>query len=361
MNSLYRIQLLICLISSGSFCYSQPDTIPESADTISIEYFDVFRKVDPYIPEPPLVLYIEMNFKEFFKVKYQDMSVPANLSVYLEDSILCTKHIKIKPRGEFRKNHCIFPPFEIKFAKSDTDHIFTPEINKLKLVTHCKSPTIYEQYVLKEYLCYKMYNLLTDYSFRVRLLEIHYIDNTGKKKPIIRYGFIVESNKSLANRIDAYPVKLKGIFLNQTDYEIANTMAVFQYMIGNTDWAVPNLHNVKLYKLKDPSKFEPLPVPFDFDYSGMVNTDYAIPDERLDIKSVRQRVYRGFCIPEEDLMEIVELYKQRKASFYTLVHNFELLDKYQKTEMVKYLDQFYEIIENPNLIRSEIIKKCKLE
>lgn len=359
MKKYYRIKISIYLLFLGSFCYAQPDTIPETSDTISIEYFDVFPKVDPNIPEPPLVVYIEMNFKEFYKIKYSDSSVPANLSILLEDSTLYSEQIKIKPRGEFRKSYCIFPPFEIKFKKSDDDHIFTKESNKLKLVTHCKNPGIYEQYVLKEYLCYRMYNLLTDYSFRVRLLEIHYIDNAGKKKPIIRNGFIVESNKNLATRIDAYPVKINGINLFQTDDEVAHTMTVFQYMIGNTDWAVPVLHNIKLYKLKDPEKFKPITVTYDFDYAGMVNADYAIPDERLGIKSVRERIYRGFCIPEKDMMEIIEPFKQKKESFYALVNNFDLLDKYHKSEMVEYLDEFYQIIEHPDLLREKIINNCK--
>jgi len=355
----FKIQIMACFLLLGSISHGQIDTDYESPDTVLVDYFDVFQKVDPDQLEDPLVMHIEMDLMEFYKVKLKDKSVPANLTVYLQDSILCTKRIKIKPRGEFRKRHCAFPPVEIKFQKSDTDHIFTQESNKLKLITHCKNISIYEQYVLKEYLCYKMYNLLTDYSFRVRLLEIHYIDNKGKKKPVIKYGFIVESNKSLANRINAYPVKLQGIPIDKTDYDIVHIMSVFQFMIGNTDWAVPALHNVKLYKLMDPVKFNPVPVPFDFDYSGMVNTDYAIPDKNLNIKTVRQRVYRGYCIPEQDLREVLKYFEQKKENIYALVNNFEPLDNYHKNEMLKYLDEFYQILATPFKMRGEIIERCR--
>ena len=356
---LVKISFLTCLLISGVISYSQSDTISEIPDTVSIEYFDVFQEVDPIYPEDPLVLFIEMDMKKFYKSKYKDESVPADLTLVLQDSILYTKKIKIKPRGEFRKSHCIFPPIEIKFAKSDTDNIFTEEGNKLKLVTHCKNVSIYEQYVLKEYLCYKMYNLLTDYSFRVRLLEIHYIDKLGKKKPVTKYGFIVESNKSLASRINAYPVKLTGIPLNKTDFDIGNIMAVFQYLIGNPDWVVSALHNVKLYKLIDPLKFDPVPVPYDFDYSGMVNTDYAVPDEKLGITSVRQRVYMGYCIPEEDLRKVLDYYIQNKDHFYALVNNCGLLNNFHKNEMLIYMNEFFEVIENPFRVKTDIESTCK--
>lgn len=355
----FKTFIITSVLLLGSVSYGQVDTGYNSLDTLSIDYYDVFDDTDPILNEDPLVLHIEMDLKEFYKSKYKDKSVHADLSVLLKDSVLVTKKIKIKPRGEFRKNHCSFPPIELNFAKSDTDQIFTQETDKLKLVTHCKNSQLYEQYVLKEYLCYKMYNLITDYSFRVRLLEIHYIDNAGKKKPITKYGFIIESNKSLANRIEAFPVKVKGIQLNQTDNNVVHIMTLFQFMIGNPDWAISVLHNIKLYKSKDPSKFYPIPVAYDFDYSGMVNTDYAIPDERLGIKSVRERIYRGFCIPEKELMEYIETFNQRKEDFYTLVKNFELLDKYNKAEMVKYLDEFFEIIEKQYNIEREILEFCK--
>lgn len=354
-----KAYIIIPILLVGYLSYSQVDTGYNSIDTLSIAYYDVFDDADPILPEDPLILHIEMDLKEFYKSKYRDESVRANLSVLLKDSILVTKKIKIKPRGEFRKNWCTFPPVELNFAKSDTDQIFTQETDKLKLVTHCRNSKLYEQYVLKEYLCYKMYNLLTDYSFRVRLLEIHYIDNKGKKKPITKYGFIIESNKSLANRLEAYPIKLKGIQLNQTDNDVVHIMTLYQFMIGNPDWAISVLHNIKLYKPKDPSKFYPIPVPYDFDYCGMVNTHYATPDERLGIKSVRERIYRGFCIPEKEMMENIETFIQSKESFYTLVNNFDLLDKYSKAEMVEYLDEFYEIIEKPYNIEREILQNCK--
>jgi hypothetical protein len=354
-----KIQVLVYLLLLGSITYSQVDTAYKAPDTLAIEYFDVFNRAVPFQHEEPLILYIEMDLKEFYKIRHKEESVPAQMTALLNDSILTTKKIKIKPRGEFRRKYCSFPPVEIKFSKSDTDNIFTQEDNELKLVTHCKNATLFEQYVLKEYLCYKMYNLLTDYSFRVRLLKVHYIDSKGKKKDVIKYGFIVESNKSLAIRIDAYPVKVQGIQINQTDYDIVQIMSVFLYMIGDTDWAIPALHNVKLYRLKDPLKPNPLPVPYDFDVSGMVNTDYSPPDERLGIETVRQRVYRGYCIPEKDLTEVLDLFIQKKEEIYALVNNFELLDNYHKNEMLIYLDEFYDIIEKPYRVKANIIDQCR--
>jgi hypothetical protein len=204
-----------------------------------------------------------------------------------------------------------------------------------------------------------MYNLLTDSSFRVKPLQIDYIDSEDKIKPTTRYGFIIESNNSLAERLQGVRIERKGVNTWDTDNYHTSLTALFQYMIGNTDWAIPVPHNFKLVKPSFPNA-NILAIPYDFDYSGMVNTVYAVPDENLGIESVRTRVFRGYCLPSEDhYQKLFKVFMDQKQAMFSLVEDFELLNKKSRPEMVKYLEEFYAIIETPGRAKREIIETCR--
>jgi hypothetical protein len=206
-----------------------------------------------------------------------------------------------------------------------------------------------------------MYNLLTDYSYRVRIVEIKFIDSAGKIKPYTNYGFIIETNGHLGQRISAYPVEVMGIGMKQTDYDAFHLMTVFQFMIGNTDWDVPSLHNIRLYKLQDYKNINPVPITYDFDYTGVVNANYAVPHEKLGTTSVRERIYMGYCIPVNDFKTVFGHLSEKEERFYSLIDNCEWLDKYNKADMRRYLGEFFDIIKNPKLAESLIIRRCLTE
>jgi hypothetical protein len=354
-----KLQLLICFIVIISEAFSQQDTIPVPADTISQgEYFEIFTDVDPSNPEEPLIIEINFDYRDFMRMKYQDTSLQANLSVFDHDTLLYSTTVKIKARGEVRRKICFFPPFELNFKKSDPDARFTGEMNKLKVVTQCRNNHTYEQYLIKEYLCYKLLNLLTDYSYKVRIVEIKFLDSAGKIKPYTNYGFIIETSSHLAERISAYPVEVMGIRMSQTDYNAYHLMTVFQFMIGNTDWDIPSLHNIRLYRLKDIYKLNPVPITYDFDYAGLVNADYAIPHERFGTTSVRERIYMGYCIPAKDFNIIFDHFLEKEEQFYNLINNCKWLEKYHRADMIMYLEEFFSIIKNPIMAENNIINRC---
>jgi hypothetical protein len=204
-----------------------------------------------------------------------------------------------------------------------------------------------------------MYNLLTDSSFRVKLLQIDYIDAKDRMKPSTRYGFLIESNNDLAERLQGVRIDRPGVNTWDTDNYHTSLTALFQYMIGNTDWAIPVPHNFKLVRPAAPNS-DILAIPYDFDYSGMVNTVYAVPDENLNIESVRIRVYRGFCLPSQDhYQQLFKLFLKNKSAMFSLVEDFKLLDKKSHREMINYLEEFYHIIETPWLAEREIIEMCR--
>jgi len=189
-----------------------------------------------------------------------------------------------------------------------------------------------------------MYNLLTEKSLRVRLLRLTYEDSRGKKKPFTGYAFFVEDVDAMAKRNHCKEWKNGKIFTENTNRNQMTMVAVFQYMIGNTDWAVPNGHNIKLIYPKKDSIARPYVVPYDFDYAGLVNADYAIPDPALGTESVVERVYRGFPRTMSELQTVFQIYNQQKENIYALIRNFEPLSSKNKKEMIYYLDDFYQTI-----------------
>jgi hypothetical protein len=336
------------------------DTIPET-DTSNLIIFTLFPDQDPFQSDESIRIGLEFNMKKFIKEKNKGEKHEAILRYTNADGSLVEQEIQISSRGNFRKNHCYFPPVKLNFKNTEIEDEYMNDIKSLKLVTHCKGGETYQQYILKEYLVYRMFNILTDNSYRVRLIEIEYVDSQQKKKPFSRYGFIVESNDHLASRIDAVRIEMEGIPTWLTDTYQVNLMTMFQYMIGNLDWAIANLHNIRLFKEKDLQKPKPLAIPYDFDYCGMVNTYYAVPPEGQNIKSVRERVYRGYCLnSEEEYQVYFNVFLEQRNAIYLLVRNCSLLEKRHRDEMLNYLDEFYQIIENPVLMRRQIINNCRV-
>jgi len=260
---------------------------------------------------------------------------------YLGDTI--ERKIKLKTRGNFRRDpeNCKYPPIMIKFGKLKTaDSIFV-EQSKLKLVTQCQL----ENYVLLEYLAYRIYNQLTDYSYRVRLAHITYADLETKIAYFIRYAFFIESEKELAIRLNAEIYKPNAIqgFL---DRENAITMAMFQYMIGNIDWFVTSKHNTSILKMNKTGKL--IAIPYDFDWSKLVNADYTKPGNVADYYLKERRVYKGLCLEPEEFEKFQQLFNFKKEQTDKLVKEVIDLPQKRKQESLNYINKFYKTINKPS-------------
>ncbi len=164
--------------------------------------------------------------------------------------------------------------------------------------------------------------MITDRSFRVRILNLNYQDSSGKKKTITQHAFLLEDFKQVAKRNNSENWTGKKIATEASDRRQTTIVSVFEYMIGNTDWAIPVSHNIKLLHSKSDSLSRPYAVPYDFDYSGFVNTNYAAPDERLGIANVRERLYRGFPRSMEELNDVLAIFNKQKANIYAAINNF---------------------------------------
>ncbi|HBH47403.1 MAG TPA: hypothetical protein DDX98_02105 [Bacteroidales bacterium] len=315
--------------------------------------------LDIFAPEDPMEITLKFNIKEYQKTKNKGAFIPADLYYHVDDSIDIVRHIRIKARGNFRRQHCRFPPFWLNIKKAYIPNKNLKTTNKLKLITHCKGARAYNNYVLKEYLIYKIYNLLSPYSFRARLVRVKYIDTGRKNKENLTWAVMLEPEAMMAERFNATPIKLNNIGIKQTAEEQTDVMAMFQYMVSNTDFSVAGRHNVKLIAILDYDRPEPIPVPYDFDYSGLIDTYYAQPGENLPIKDVRERYYLGACRSDAQYMKTIDYFKQKKESIYALINSFEYLEQAEKSDMIKYLDLFYRTLEYDNFIELYLNSTCR--
>ncbi len=302
---------------------------------------------------------ITTNMGMIFRKKDKaDFEFPANFTIILPGGNTIDEPIILTVRGHFRRETCFLPPLTVDFKGKKTS-VLKP-LGSLKLVSQCYTSETGEKYLLSEFLVYKIYNLLTDISFRVRLLNLKLVDSSGKKKPITEYAFFMEDIKNVAKRNNCTYLKTKTDPRNTNNYQMALT-AIFEYMIGNTDFGVIANHNTRLLHSNTDSSNRPLIVPYDFDFSGFVNTSYSNPDPRLDITSVRTRLYRGFAEPPDVINEVVDIFKKQKDSIYALINNFNLLSSKSKNELTSYLDDFFKLINNPARVKYTFIQNARTE
>ena len=334
------------------------DSLLQQNTSFQLMAQQVFDTFQIFGPEEPLELTVSTDFRTLTKNKYQDQYQPATVIYNLWDSINISREIRIKPRGVLRLKVCSQPPLWVNVKKTKEVFQLLDDLGKLKLVVPCRGTSAYQQYIYSEYLIYKLYNIITDNSFRARMIRVNYSDTSGKLKPGHSFTFIIESHESLANRQQSMPIKIENLSRKLIDQETAAILYLFQFMVGNTDWSISGLHNIKLIKVLDPSVPRPIAVPYDFDYAGLVNTNYAIPGEHVDIDRVTQRAYMGNCLPDALMEETFDLYIAKEADIMKLVQEFTYLNKANRVSTIKYLQEFYEIIKDPKRREFWISNNC---
>lgn len=292
--------------------------------------------------------------KHRYKRAYQDALVTL-LENKKSKTPLWQNEAQIRTRGKFRCRLCDVPPIKIKLSKKDLKKTGFKKANELKLVLNCKqNDTDFQQLVYKEFLVYKLFNLISDYSFNVQIVDLKLIDSSKGKKYQVQKAFLVEDEEELAKRLDVEILDTIGIGNNNYSSKEYTRFQVFQYMIGNTDWIPTTCHNIQL--LKTP-KGKIIPVPFDFDFSGLVNAPYATPNSWTPLKNVRQRFFLGNDKPEEELMEVLSEYKNKRAEISTLIKEFPYLNRHEKKSMLKYVHSFFDIIDSDDKVRTEMIDR----
>jgi len=263
--------------------------------------------------------------------------------------------VKVMARGNFRRDpaNCQFPPLFVNFKKDEVKNTIFNNLDKLKLVTPCQT----EGDVFEEYLIYKMYNQVTDLSLKVRLVKILYFDTGRNKKVFEKYSFFIEEKEIFAERINAFE---KDNFLTpfELNWENFKKMSVFQYIIGNKEWYITTRHNVIIMQPND-TTMPPFAVPYDFDFSAFIDADYTkpkgVPEEMLE----NRRVFKGLCYTAAEFKDIFEFYQELRPSFESIISNMELIPKYKRNLILDYIEDFYSVIGNNELVKQEFLDVCQ--
>ncbi len=287
--------------------------------------------------------------------------IKSSISYENSDKIWKTLKVELRARGNFRRQKCYYIPVKISIKKKDHKNTLFNGHKKLKLIVPCLQQKDMNDNVIKEYIAYKLYRVISPYSFKTRLVEIELTETRGEKEKIHQIkGFLQEDDKKIAQKFNG---KIIDRSIHPQEHEALNSIRTefFQYMIGNTDFSNFVQHNSKLIFIDK----EIYPIPYDFDMSGLVNTSYSGVSDAITKKSritrVTQRVYRGF---KRDLILIEQVrqdYISKKDEIMQLIEAqkplFENIKEFESAK--KYIQSFFEIIQDDKKYNKEVIKKLR--
>jgi hypothetical protein len=265
--------------------------------------------------------------------------------------------VQVSARGHARRDPrvCSVVPIRLEFAKKDLAGTVFAGQKDLKLVTHCSNSSDGDQSVLTEYLTYRIFNLYTPRSFRARLAKVTYVDPKRDNAPEPRYGMLLENDDDLARRMEGRLYTMPNRHFNFIEPESLMLTMLLQYMIGNTDFSIMALHNVKLVQTPDMTIYM---ATYDFDYSGLVNTGYGAADKRLGISSVRDRVYRGPCKTMPQLAPFLERIAAKKDEVLALVDQIPDMKPARRRDARDYLGEFFSTVSNPAKAKRAFVDNC---
>lgn len=307
-----------------------------------------------------LELSLKADYKEVFSNKDDSTFFPAEMTLTDNDGQEMTIDVKVRARGNVRGKSeiCSFAPLRLEFPKKETKNTPFEGQKAIKLVTHCNKGEAFEQNTIEEYLIYRIYNILTDSSFRVRPVMINYIFTNKNGDTTRRFAFFIEREKFLAERIMGKEMETERIHPDRIDPYQTCLVDMFEYMIGNTDYSIYELHNMII--VADPANISrPFPVPYDFDWSGLVSASYAVPYPEIGTRYVTERVYRGLKKPPEVVDRVIRRFNDRKNEIYGVFENYPLLDESGKKRILNYLDEFYAIISSERMVKTEFFDKAR--
>lgn len=260
---------------------------------------------------------------------------------------------------------CTYPPLQLNFKKSQVKGTLFKKQDKLKLVAPCHRGHAAQQYVLIEYLAYRIYEILTDQSFGTRLMRLSYIDSTGKFLASTKLVFVIEDDDAVAKRLGLDKLRVGYNLINQLDRPTTALLDLFQLLIGNNDYSVLQgpegaycCHNIEML-IDEESPDARVPIPFDFDMSGLVYTDYSAAPSYLPIKSVRTRFYRGLCQPDDILETAKKHVLSKRSEIMALIEDTEELSRLSVGRLRKYLKEYFELLEDDALYQTEVIDRCR--
>jgi hypothetical protein len=321
---------------------------------------------DPLFQDDSVIeIRITAPMKSLLGERSDEEYLPGTLTYTEADGSVVEFDVGIRTRGNFRRQPrvCPFPPLRVNLKKSQVENTLFQDQDKLKLVAHCRDRSDrYQQNVFKEYLAYRILNTLSDVSYRVRLARITYIDSEKADEDRVQYGFFIEHKNRLSKRLGLPEISTSRISTSDLQGPYSDLTSLFQYMIGNTDFSPiagakgeDCCHNSTLFGNEGDPVYS---IPYDFDMSGLVDAPYAEPNPKFRIRSVTQRLYRGRCAYIDNLQTSLQLFQDNRDAVYGLIENQEQLEDSTRKKVVKFVDRFYKVIDNPKKVHREIESQC---
>jgi len=265
--------------------------------------------------------------------------------------------VSLRARGNFRRAECYFPPVKMKIKKSNAKNTLFEGNKRLKLVLPCKLETNNNDNILQEYMAYKLYEAISPYNFKTRRVKITFAEKKGKKiKEHMLEGFLIEDDDLVADRFEGKVLE-RFIHPLAMDAESSAQNAFFQFMIGNTDFSTAYQHNGKLLYIDK----KIIPLPYDFDMSGLVDASYATVNTTLGIKSVKDRKYRGFKRDNAVLEGVRSQFLTQKQKLMDIVGSmagdFESEKEFGETQ--SYIESFFKVLENDKDFQASIVSQVR--
>ena len=309
----------------------------------------------------PLAIAIEAPLQQLFRNRDSNQAVAGTLT----DPAGNRLPITVELRGITRRTAeiCAFPPLSVRFSSPPPATSPFAGERKLKLVTHCQGSSSFDRVVLLEYAAYRLFQSLTPRSFGARLVTIRYVDSSGRAIAT-RPAFFIEDLKDVAARNGAAELRA-GPRIPTSDLNAVDSAryAVFQHMIANHDWSMRAgpvgdtcCHNAKL--IGGPGAGNAIPIPYDFDYSGLVNAPYATPPEQLKLRSVRERQYRGYCVHNPQVAEAARTFRSKRPQFEAELQSIPGLDPRAAASAIAFIAQFFAEIATDQEVDARLLKRC---
>lgn len=272
--------------------------------------------------------------------------------------------VKYTVRGNFRlqKSVCSHAQLWLDLDKGEVDDTLFAGQNKLKLALQCRDSDTYAAYIGLEEQIYRMFNLLSPISLRTRLVEVTYRDpEAGMERT--QMGFLIQHQKRLAKQLDLDVLDVPNIAIADLDPAQGNLVSLFMFLIANTDYSLiagkPDedcCHNTK--PLVDASG-RVYPLPYDFDSTGYVDASYAEVSAGLGQRSIKDRIYRGFCVDDAVMAANLEKLRQQQAAILAIAGDSSLVPERKAKQSVRLLERSFDIFNDERKLKREIMEACR--
>lgn len=335
MNNFRLILLFLCVTSLPSYAQEMPTL------------FNHFYSMQDKTP----VIKIETELKTLIRNKHKEEYQPSTITFTLAngDEMICES--KLRARGNIRKKVCYNPPLKLNLKEKDLIKNGFDSLDILKLVLQCRNNDNTDKYLFKERLAYDLYSLIDTLHMRTKCVIVEFYEDGELLESLD--AFLVETEDHYAQRTNTIVVEkgvLRSSVLSRGHFL---KMSFFQYMIGNPDYAIPNKHNVEILQTSDKRY---LAIPYDFDYSGLVDTDYAIPHESISISSVTERIFLAKNVSLGEAQATAKFYKDIKDNVFSMITNATYLDEKDKKHASHYINGFYKVLNSDSQLEREFCK-----